>query len=1074
MQYIDIQDIWRLTNNGEEIFRYYFPDFVPNKKFKARNNEKTASAMIRENQQGLYYFRDYGSDQVQGITAVKYVMQEEGLEFVDALNWVQRVIIKKDVAAGDYPKPRYSPEYESRAITPGDNKAGMQVVSRREELTDFELSVLGRFVDHDLCKEYNVRSILIYEVVDLKKNKVHVWKATDDYPIFEIGYEYEEKGEQTWFYKIYQPFNRDKSKRFMFIGTPPKDYIYGLKQLKVKESELSEEEIEQLANTEQGSHAPHLNDIIRVSGPSDLLALTSLGFNCYHTTSETDPMTSNQYWEVNKLCNRWHYVCFDIDETGEQSAAKFGMYYLDVRVMELPAYITKKKDRRGNKCKDIKDLIEFFSDRPVIKEGKEVDYDKFIAKEKITKLVHKLRYDAQPRRFWERIYNQEKGGNIKKTIFSLNYERLLKFLQSSGYYRTPSDEHKPGYCFASISGRKLIRLIDSQDEKLIKSEVKLYLRQFIINDKYKSKQLDRKKDEKIKLLNVITGSTKISADMLHLLPERKFSFKNYSRNYETLIFRNCAIKITRDEITRIKHEELEQHVIEKMKVGRKLDISQVNPRNYNHCPSPISVEPTPEFAELLQERATATSQQARISINQKIAAMPEVERYTIEIKEHFYLLEFLVDVARLYWREEQRDEITELQKKEQSLTLVNMFFNIGYVGSQYKDASRAWFTLIQDSVITELGKSSGRSGKSLICKLFSYFRVHYYIGAKQKKKVVDNQFMYDGLTKFHDVIEFDDLYEHADPNMFYAETTGKRSVESKYISPQNLSYEESGKSIISFNHVWKDNSPSAADRIQQGIVSDYFHKKTEHNDYKSTWTPNMKYGRNLFDDFTQHEWNLSAALIAYCIQLSMRFERIEPPKTNIYKRELQLVMEKGMYKFDVCFEEWAREYFATPNKLNINIPREEMQDEFNNLFPKGKGLSSQSFKTRLIAYCQFAGYEFDPLDLCNGISKELKKELESLPVNAKNLAKRKITDKLEFDNDISDKQTKEVFHIALPPPPVDAQLMDHITHFFGDDEDFQYIDTKADEYLEEFNNFHKSETDQEEFTRTVRYIIQNQ
>lgn len=241
-------------------------------------------------------------------------------------------------------------------------------------------------------------------------------------------------------------------------------------------------------------------------------------------------------------------------------------------------------------------------------------------------------------------------------------------------------------------------------------------------------------------------------------------------------------------------------------------------------------------------------------------------------------------------------------------------------------------------------------------------------------------FIYDGFTIFHNNIEIDDLYEYADFNFFYTQVTGKREINAKFLSKHVLDYKDSGKMLISSNFELQNTDSSTLARILNAGVSDYYHEKTKHNDYKETRTPAQKFGKNLYEDFTDQEWNKFYNLIAYCIQLQKRFFKIQPPMANLEKRQLRREMSKGVGK-DEPFWLWANSYFdRAPNNysdefspehektgyLNKYIIREKAFDDFKETLPKtiASGYKNTQFKSSVKAFCEYNGYELNPINMC--------------------------------------------------------------------------------------------------------------
>jgi hypothetical protein len=953
-RYIDQEEIYRRTNDGKDVFAYYFPniDFDSRKKFKIRDNDKTASAQVKWFK-GKYYITDFGDPDVKGLNAVDWVKFQEGLEYFDALKFIESVIIRHEIGAGDYHKPVYQAKYRWREMKPEDKKGEYKFTFKEKPLKS-DLEAIGRYVNETILDEFYCRVVEKYELCSYskkqKKDVVHIFEATEDFPIFLFDYRS--------FKKLYKPHEVNKKFRFLYIGEKPQDFIYGLERIEDADNEFFDEE--------KGDNIPPQNkpeavvkNIFRVSGESDALNLASLGYHVYWLNSETAGFEAETYQRIDRLCEK-HFQIMDLDATGRKAAHESALKYMNLFTLELPGWLKLKRDWRGNPCKDAKDFINLA--------GKDEDD----TRDKFTVLIRR----AKPMKFWEKSVEEVKGK--KKVNYNINLEYYYYFLQTHGFYTMDSKYHKKaGYCYCKMDGKR-VRLINPDNlKKIAKRFTKEWIR-------------SRNLLDEIPILNKINGSTQISENNLQELAEIEPGFKNYSSEYETLIFKNCAFRITRDEIKRIKHQDLENYILDELEVNER-KISHLIPHTVTLQDSPVTVDPSPEYAALLEEQKNTKTPEERISINLKISQFPEWKRYQVTIRDKdFIFAQFLRDLSRIHWRKEDEkgEKLTEKERLEQDQLFANLLFVIGYMTAEYKDPSKPWMVIIQDMRMSDIGKSFGRSGKSLISKALSFVRPSFYIGGRDGD-VTSDQFIYDGYTRYHRIIEVDDLAEFAGMDFFYTQITGKRRINPKNNTAEILDYEESGKMIVSTNFELRNTDPSTLARLLNSGVSDYYHEG-KGTDYKETRSPNDKFGRRLYDDFTDEEWSKFYNLVAYCIQMTKRFPKIMPPMENLEKRQLRREMIKGVTK-DEEFFRWANDYFVEKPKdselinnispeeqgyLNTYIIRENAFSQFRDTLADihQKKYTPQQFKKAITAWCKYYGFTLNPEHLCtqgNNIKKSI-------------------------------------------------------------------------------------------------------
>lgn len=953
MNYIDSEKILEATEQGLTVFQHYFPgvDFRDLRHFvKCRPDEKTASAKVSQ-YKGKWRITDFGNQQeVNSMNAVAFVMWKEGLIYIDALRFIEEVIIRHTVGRGEFRKPEYKAAYSWRDVGPEDKKGEYKFTYKPKPTAD-DLKSIGRYVTAELIESFGFKSVEKYEMVSYsdkyRKDIVHIFESTADYPIFVL--------DEGVFKKIYKPNEFDKKYRFHYVGTKPNNHIFGLKRLQTADNEFINEETGEYDYNGPEWKKPKVKDMIRCSGESDALNVASLGCHVYWLNSESAEMPRESWELLDGMCET-HYQLMDLDATGKEMAMKFAHRHIDLVTIQLPEWLKLKKDWRGNPCKDIKDFINISGN------DEEETLNNFLV----------LKRKAFPMKFWTKSVEESKG---KKVVnYNINLENYYYFLQSHGFYVTDSIYHrKAGYCYAQIKG-KVVDLINPEHiKKICKRFTKDWIRGKNLLDE-------------VAILNKINSSNQISENNLQELQELQLEFNNHSKNTEYIHFQNGSLRIRKDSIEKVKHAEIPNYILGKLEVGTDI-ISHVIARNVTLVKEPaIAIEPTPDYAALLDKLKNANTSEERENTNVVLANFPELDRFTVKINDdNFMFTRFLRDLANIHWRKEIEDkaELTADEKKEQDLLLINLMFVLGYMASEYKDPGKPWLVFLQDLKISQIGQSSGRSGKSVLCSALSHTRPRFYIGARRKDITDKTEFLYDGFTKFHNIIEVDDLYEFADFNFFYTQVTGNREVNSKHISKQILPYAESGKMIVSSNFELQNVDSSTIARILNAAASDYYHEKTKFNDYKESRSPLTKFGRLLFDDFTEEEWNKFYNLMAYCIQLQMRFFKVQPPMENLLKRQLRRLMTKGVSK-DEEFFTWANHYFTlapeprpqvSPENIgyfNVYFKREAAFENFKSTLSPSQSskYKSNQFKSSLSAWCEYYGYELNPIHLCTGTNAE--------------------------------------------------------------------------------------------------------
>ena len=948
MRYIDQEQIYSQTEQGLTIFQHYFPaEDLTNSRhfFKLRESEKTASARLSF-YGGYWRVTDFGNkDEVNGLKAIDFVVWREGLAYYDALLFIEQVILNKKIEGSKFVKTKFAPEYEQREMRP-DDKKGEYRWTFKEKATEDDLASIGRYVTQEILDRFHCKVVEQYEYCGPSKKKngdvVHIFKATEHYPMFLFDY-----GD---FKKLYKPHEQDKKYRFVYVGQKPAKYVYGLTQLEKAKNEFVDPETGDESLPEEKENA-RVIDLFRCSGESDALNLASLGFHVYWLNSESEDLDFDTWKMLDDLCQN-HYQVMDLDRTGQDQAMKNALKYIDLFTIELPPWLKNKNDWRGNPCKDLKDFINLAGS----------------SREKTNFEFLVLKRSARRVKFWDKVTDQK----TKKINYNINMEFFFWFLRANGFYQMDSVYHKKaGYCYVKLDGR-IAYLIHPDD---IKRMVKRFTKEWISN---------RKLLDKLAILNKINTSAQLTESNIESIDSIELEFKNHDRATEYIHFKNRSIRITKDKIETVRHDELPNWILGKLNISNR-EISHLVERDIRMIKSPpVEVDATPEYQDLLNRLEKCTDAE-RENLNAELAQFPETDKYTLKFNDNeFIFTQFLRDLSRIHWKKElyEHQELSEEDLKEEALAMINMMFVIGYHCAQYKDPGKPWLTFLQDNAISDIGQASGRSGKSLLSQAMTYVRASFYKGGRTLNDRSAYQFFYDGLTEFHDYIEVDDLHEYADFGFFYTQVTGKREVNPKNYTPITLDYEDSGKMLISSNFELQHVDSSTVGRLLNCSVSDYYHEKTKFNNYQESRSPLTKFGRRIYDDFTDEEWIKFYNFIAYCVQLQMRFHKINPPAGNIEKRQLRRLMAQGLGR-DEEFFRWANDYFVIRPKdfsedyspaengyFNTYVIRDNAFENFTaTLTAKQRHeYKSGKFKKHLEAWCEYYGFELNPESVCSDLN----------------------------------------------------------------------------------------------------------
>ncbi len=334
-----------------------------------------------------------------------------------------------------------------------------------------------------------------------------------------------------------------------------------------------------------------------------------------------------------------------------------------------------------------------------------------------------------------------------------------------------------------------------------------------------------------------------------------------------------------------------------------------------------------------------------------------------------HFLQFLINTSNFTWRKEKRDlpvvssldgvnasdVITVDELEENKGHLVSKLCAIGYMLMSAKDRNVSRAVVAMDGKQSEVGSSNGRSGKSLIGEMLRQVQPSVYINGKVKDLDSD-QFLWNDVDIKTKIVFIDDVRTNFNFEYLFANITGDWSVNYKGGGRATFPFNKSPKIYLTTNHALNGEGSSFRDRQWKIAFSDF---------YNDNHKPLDDFGMLFFDEWDFEQWNLLWNLLAECVQLYLTFGVVQAPMERIAQREIRQFISE-------TFLLWADEYFSDITKLNVQIPRKEISDNFFDANPEQKKYTTQTaFKKKLKKYCEYKGYIFN---------KHLFDEITGLPL----------------------------------------------------------------------------------------------
>lgn len=914
--YISQEKIWQATNNGLDIILKYYPQasgcINNNKKFKMRGDEKTASANVKQLPDGMYVVTDFGGDS-KSRNGIAVVQLEENCDFAEALKIIARDfnVLPEEVA-----KEFFKPEVTHRDAT-GEEEEGAFIFELNEVFTENDINTLfSKNIVAWAKKEYKEKAYYELERVAKKYNfhsvknfgwiknrKLRLTHSNEKYSIFII-----DEGTHK---KIYQPKNPDKGGRFLYAGTKPKDFIHGYAQLCKKYEEINaktkDEDFDEEGNAAKKG-PEKIPEVIICTGGSDALNVAALGYSVLWLNSETATLHAGQWLNLVVKAEKVMQLP-DIDATGRREAHKMAMEYLDIYTIELPSELLSKNDERGNPCKDVRDYFNHFT---------KFDFDKLVK-------------SAIPYRFWDQEPQFDKKGNFKGYGYVFNNVHAYNFLQKNGFWRYQSENAKDGYIFIRIVGNTVMQ-VDAND-------IKNFIHSFL-----EERQMD------VKLRNTFYKSTQLSEGSLSNLKENAgIDFSDFEKDSQFMFFINRTWEVTADGIKEHKPGSIQRFVWDEEVIKQRVKV-------------------LPPAFEVKQK----DNGELDVVIN----------------RTECMFLRYLINTSRVHWRKELEEELDKLSPadqlkyrtdnqfkidgpllpeeliEEQKQHLINKIYALGYLMHRYKNKSKTWAVYAMDNKLSDQGESHGGSGKSICFGAPSQLMRSLTLEGRNNK-LTENQFLYENVNEHTDYILVDDCHEYIRFDYFYSSITMNMTVNPKHGKQFTVPFEKSPKFAFTSNYPLRDASPSTLRRILFTVFSDYYHYNGN-GEYREERKPIDEFGKNLFQDFDDKEWEEFLNTIGQCLVVYLNHDKVDPPMNNVQRRNFKSIMGDS-------FHAWADVYFtAESNRLDEMVVR---KDAFETMCKEtnSKGVTPQTFMKKVKAWCDYNGFELNPKAFHNSQGRVIRK-----------------------------------------------------------------------------------------------------
>lgn len=261
---------------------------------------------------------------------------------------------------------------------------------------------------------------------------------------------------------------------------------------------------------------------------------------------------------------------------------------------------------------------------------------------------------------------------------------------------------------------------------------------------------------------------------------------------------------------------------------------------------------------------------------------------------------------------------------------------IGYLLHSHKTASTNRAIILNDQEISE--NPNGGSGKGILCAAIGHMK--RVVSLDGKHFDFNKSFPYQTVGADTQVLVFDDVKKNFPFENLFSLVTEGITLEKKNKDAIRMPVAKSPKIVITTNYTIGGVGGSFERRKFELELSSYFSVKH---------TPYDEFGRMLFDDWEEDEWNRFDNYMISCIQYYLEHGLVYPEFKNL---EIRKFIKETSYEF----YEWAQE----AELFNKRLFRRQLFEDFLSEYPDlKKWLPQRKFTAWVERWARYRGAEIE-------------------------------------------------------------------------------------------------------------------
>lgn len=268
---------------------------------------------------------------------------------------------------------------------------------------------------------------------------------------------------------------------------------------------------------------------------------------------------------------------------------------------------------------------------------------------------------------------------------------------------------------------------------------------------------------------------------------------------------------------------------------------------------------------------------------------------------------------------------------------------IGYILHNFKDPAVPRAVILTDEVISD--NPEGGVGKGVFLKGLS--KIKNMVTMDGKAFNPNKSFVWQRVTLSTQVIALEDVNRMFDFEKQFSMVSEGIEVEKKNKDSFYIHYPESPKLIITSNYIIQGSGASHERRRIEIELKQY---------YKPNFSPRDEFGHNLYDDWSDAEWNLFDNFMMWCVQQYLLHGVAKPVNKNLSLKKLKNAVPD-------TFIEWfkLKEY-----EHGVYHELGTLANEFRAIDHDCAKVTNRKISGWIKAYCEYWKWEYFTKTTSNG------------------------------------------------------------------------------------------------------------